>query len=219
MNRPDAGVVFDLDGVITDTAEYHYTAWKSLADRLGVPFDRQLNERLKGVSRMESLEIILESSDRVFTDEQKTKLAAEKNTAYVALIETITPENLLPGAQEILELLKREGYRIGLASASKNALPVIKSLQVAEYFDYIVNAATIKNSKPDPEIFFAAVSGLGLTPEVCIGVEDAIAGIKAIKAAGMFAVGVGKPDILCQADVVIKNLREFKIEDYLQYVR
>ncbi|AZR72846.1 beta-phosphoglucomutase [Anoxybacter fermentans] len=212
------GVIFDLDGVITDTAEYHYQAWKRLAEKLGIPFDRKFNEKLKGVSRMESLNIILSRSNKSYTQEEKERLAEEKNADYKELIAKITPDDLLPGAGEVLESLKKHGYKLALASASKNASFVIKKLKVEHYFDYIVDAATIKNSKPHPEIFLTAAKGLGLAPEYCIGVEDAQAGIEAIKRAGMFAVGVGS-STLKGADVMINDLRDFDIEQYQTMVK
>lgn len=219
MDRYFAGVIFDLDGVITDTAEYHYQAWKRLADRLGLPFDRKINERLKGVPRMDSLNIILEKSPRVYSDAEKLQLASEKNADYVALISEITPTDLLPGTLELIQQLKAGGYKIGLASASKNAALVMDRLQIASYFDTLVDAATIKNGKPDPEIFLVAAEQLGLVPNVCIGVEDAQAGVKAIKAAGMFAVGVGAPGTLEGVDVMIPDLREFDLARYETLVK
>ncbi len=214
MNHVFKGVIFDLDGVLTDTAEYHYQAWKRLAEKLGIYFDRKINERLKGVSRRDSLDVILENSTKTYTLEEKVKLTDEKNTDYVALIQNMTAEELLPGGKELLKFLKQEGYKIALASASKNAFTVIKNLDIEDYFDYIVDVAKVKKGKPDPEIFLTAAMEIGLDPKFCIGVEDAQAGIQAINQAGMFAVGVGDKDSLKGADVVIQNLNDFQLEEY-----
>lgn len=219
MERFFKGVIFDLDGVITDSAEYHYQAWKRLAERLGIPFDREFNEKLKGVSRMDSLELILSQSDQSYSKEDKVRLATDKNDDYKKLIEQITPDDLLPGVKDVLEYLKRNGFKIGMASASKNAFKVVEKLQIEDYFDHIVDSALILNGKPDPEIFLTAAEKIGLKPEECIGVEDAKSGVEAIKSAGMFAVGVGDQDILAQADVVIDDMREFDMELYRGMVR
>ncbi|WP_219836953.1 beta-phosphoglucomutase [Paenibacillus sp. R14(2021)] len=199
--------IFDLDGVITDTAEFHYLAWKRLADELEISIDREFNEQLKGVSRMESLERVLVRGGRKedWSIEEKIRLATEKNDYYKQLIDTITPSNLLPGIESLLMRLKEEGIRIGLASASKNAPDVIRKLGVGHYFDHIVDVGLVANGKPDPEIFLRAADALNTPYSDCLGVEDAEVGVEAIKAAGMFAVGVGKPDILAQADWVVEN--------------
>ncbi|WP_018664770.1 beta-phosphoglucomutase [Heyndrickxia acidiproducens] len=202
--------IFDLDGVITDTAEYHYLAWKKLAEELNIPFDRAFNETLKGVSRMDSLMKILNHVEPApaFSAEELAHLAARKNRYYVELIQQITPQDLLPGIEVLLKDIKDRGIRIGLASASKNAMFVINKLGIACYFDEIVDAAQIKNGKPDPEIFLTAAKQLGSDPAVCVGIEDAEAGIRAIKSAGMFAVGVGTPDQMQEADYRVNGTAE-----------
>lgn len=205
-------VIFDLDGVIVDTAEQHYQAWKMLADELGIDFDREINERLKGVSRMASLDIILERSEKQYSAEEKEAMAARKNGYYVELIERITPEDLLPGIQELLKGLKERGIKVALASASKNAPKVIERLRVGEYFDVIVDVATLAKGKPDPEIFLRAAELLDVPRDNCIGVEDAEAGIRAIKAAGMFAVGVGSPEQMHAADLRLDNTAQLSVE-------
>ncbi|ADL08503.1 beta-phosphoglucomutase [Thermosediminibacter oceani] len=202
--------VFDLDGVIADTARFHYLAWKKLADELGIYFDEKINERLKGVGRMESLEMILEKSPRKFTREEKEHLAEKKNGYYKDMIEKMTQEDLLPGAGELILALKGRGVKIALASASRNAPIVLKRLGIEELFDYVVDAARIKRGKPDPEIFLVAAENLGLKPGECVGMEDSTAGIEAIKRAGMFAVGIGDPQILKKADIVLKDLKNFR---------
>ncbi|KIL35068.1 hypothetical protein SD71_15545 [Cohnella kolymensis] len=198
-------VIFDLDGVITDTAEYHYLAWKELADDLGVVFDRETNEQLKGIGRMESLDILLGPSAANFTTEQKQVLAAEKNEKYKALIERITPNDLLPGIRPLLEELRASNVKMAVASASKNAVTVLRKLEIEPFFDVVVDPNSLAKGKPDPEIFLAAAEQLDVEPTNCIGIEDAAAGIEAIKAANMDAIGVGDPRLLSNADVVVED--------------
>lgn len=217
-------MIFDLDGVITDTAEYHFLAWKQLGDDLGIPFDRAFNEQLKGVSRMESLERILRlgNKENAFTDEEKQALATKKNDHYKELIKNITPADLLPGIENLLKETKAAGIKIGLASASKNAFAVIDSLQVGHYFDYIVDAAKVKHSKPDPEIFLTAADQLGVEYHTSVGVEDAEAGVEAIKSAGMFAVGVGTKEAMAKADLIVddtKSLNLVAIQEAFQAIQ
>ncbi|ELX11905.1 beta-phosphoglucomutase [Janthinobacterium sp. HH01] len=207
-------VIFDLDGVITDTAHYHYLAWKRLAESQGVHFDHAFNENLKGIDRMGSLDLILASSKRVYTQEEKLALADEKNRHYQELIATMSSADLLPGAVRALDVVRAAGLRIGLASVSKNAFTVLGRLGITDKFDYVVDAATIARGKPDPEIFLKAARELGVAPEDCLGVEDAVAGVASIKSAGMFALGIGHPFVLTQADVVITSLSDFNLESY-----
>jgi beta-phosphoglucomutase len=213
MSRFDA-VIFDLDGVITDTAHYHYLAWKRLAESEGVEFDHAFNETLKGVDRMGSLELILARSPRGYSSEQKLALADRKNRHYQELIGTMGAADLLPGAVEALAAVRAAGLKIGLASVSKNAFAVLDRLGIRASFDHVVDAATIANSKPDPEIFLTAAQRLGVAPGRCLGVEDAVAGVAAIKAAGMFALGIGDPAVLARADRVIPALDQFRLEEY-----
>ncbi|MCE3607625.1 beta-phosphoglucomutase [Massilia sp. P8910] len=207
-------VIFDLDGVITDTAHYHYLAWKRLAESEGVHFDEAFNEQLKGIDRMGSLNLILAGAARSYSDEQKLALADAKNRHYQELIATMSAADLLPGAVEALAAVRAAGLRIGLASVSKNAFTVLERLGIRERFDYVVDAALIANSKPHPEIFLTAARELGVTPGDCLGVEDAVAGVASIQSAGMWALGIGSPDVLTQADRVIPALDRFKLEDY-----
>ncbi|RFP12639.1 MULTISPECIES: beta-phosphoglucomutase [unclassified Duganella] len=207
-------VIFDLDGVITDTAHYHYLAWKRLAESQGVHFDHAFNENLKGIDRMGSLDLILASSKRAYTREEKLALADEKNLHYQELISTMSAADLLPGAVRALDTVRARGLRIGLASVSKNAFTVLGRLGITDKFDYVVDAATIARGKPDPEIFLKAARELGVAPEDCLGVEDAVAGVASIKSAGMFALGIGHPFVLTQADVVITSLSDFNLESY-----
>lgn len=207
--------IFDLDGVITDTAEYHFLAWKELANSLNIEFDRESNEELKGISRMESLELILKSGgiDQTFNGEEKLNLATKKNDYYKQLIENITAKDILPGIIELLQNIKQNKLKIGLASASKNAPTVLERLELVDYFDAIVNVAEVKNGKPDPEIFLKAVEMLEVPVEDCVGVEDAEAGVRAIKSANMFAVGVGPESVLHKADLVVSTTKELIYEE------
>ncbi|WP_026832099.1 beta-phosphoglucomutase [Exiguobacterium undae] len=210
-------VIFDLDGVITDTAEYHYLAWKQLGEELNIPFDRDFNETLKGVSRTDSLERILTLGGKqdAFTEQEKTALATKKNDHYVTLIQHISEQDLLPGIIVFLDEIRAAGLKIGMASASKNALSVVEALGVRHYFDDIVDAATVAQSKPHPEVFLRAAEALGVEPARCIGVEDAAAGITAIHAAGMYAVGVGPETTLHEADYRVDSTDLLSLEQIL----
>jgi beta-phosphoglucomutase len=198
-------VIFDLDGVITDSAEYHYLAWKALADELDIPFDRDKNERLKGVSRMESLAIILEDSGLHFSENEKAALADRKNEVYKEMIGRITPADLLPGIGKLLDALQERGIAIGLASASRNAPLILDRLEARKWFQAVADPGAVRKGKPDPEIFLKAAEMLGVAPAHCIGVEDASAGVEAIKAAGMMAVGIGSREQLGAADLVLSS--------------
>ncbi|WP_226670911.1 beta-phosphoglucomutase [Metabacillus litoralis] len=209
--------IFDLDGVITDTAEYHYLAWKALADELGVSFSRELNEELKGISRMDSLDKILEFGQKgaEFTTEEKEKLAKKKNEHYVLLIKKISPSDILPGIEKLLTDIKSAGLSLALASASKNATMVLEALNLKQYFDVIVDVNTLKKGKPDPEIFLRAAELLNVQPENCIGVEDAIAGVDSIKDAGMFAVAIGPEHLFPRADIVYQTTNDLSYNDLI----
>ncbi|EEU7815089.1 beta-phosphoglucomutase [Listeria monocytogenes] len=199
------GVVFDLDGVITDTAHYHYLAWKKTAESIGIEFDEAFNENLKGVSRIDSLLLILKKDGREndFTEEQIEALAADKNDFYVSLLKEITPADVLPGIKELIVDLKKQNLKCAIASVSKNARTVLSALEMEQEFDYIVDAAKITKSKPDPEIFVEACRALGLETSEVVGIEDAQAGIEAINAAGIVSVGVGSG--LRDADMTVKS--------------
>ncbi|MGE5227396.1 MAG: beta-phosphoglucomutase [Planctomycetaceae bacterium] len=204
------GVVFDLDGVITDTAEHHFRAWQRLAAEVSLPFDRELNERLKGVSRMESLEIILEHAGRTASLQDKVRLADRKNAYFRELIESITPADLLPGIDDLLAGLRARGVRTAIASMSHNVWDVVRRLEIEPMVDLIVDPATLVKGKPDPEIFLSAAEQLGVRFEDCVGIEDARAGIEAIRAARMVAVGVGRD--LPGADWVVSDTRRLTVE-------
>lgn len=207
--------IFDLDGVITDTAHYHYLAWQRLASSVGVVFDQADNDQLKGVGRMESLEYILAKSDRVFSPAEKAVLAHHKNEDYKNLIREISPANILPGIREGFDWLKAKGWKIGLASASRNAPQVIRSLGIADVFDYVADAGAIPNGKPAPDIFLDVARAFGLKGDECIGVEDAAAGVAAIKAAGMTAIGIGDASVLKEADIILPQT-DFLLENGLK---
>ncbi|MFZ6752158.1 beta-phosphoglucomutase [Undibacterium sp. Dicai25W] len=207
-------VIFDLDGVLADTAHFHFLAWRELAQTQGIDFDEAFNERLKGVDRMASLDLILRQSSRNYTHEEKQVLANKKNQHYQQLTATITPADLLPGARAALEAVRSAGLKTGLASVSKNAFFILERLEIRDCFDDIVDAAFLTHTKPHPEIFLTAANHLGVDPSACIGVEDSLAGITSIKAAGMFALGIGSANVLTDADLVIPDLRHFLLNDY-----
>ena len=202
-------VIFDLDGVITDTARYHYLAWKQMANQIGIDIDEEFNETLKGVDRMGSLDRILARGNKQYTEKEKLALADSKNEHYKELIKGITASDLLPGALTALNSLRAISVKTGLASVSKNASTIVDRLGITDLFNYVVDANLIKKGKPDPEIFLKAAQELHVPPAECMGVEDAVVGIQAIKSAGMYAIGVGDPKILNQADQVIPNLTTF----------
>lgn len=211
------GFVFDLDGVITDTAKFHYVAWKELADSIGITIDLQFNEQLKGISRMDSLERILAygGKENDYTAEQKEEMAADKNANYVKLLDDLSPADLLPGVKAFLDAAKEMDVPCSLASASKNAPFILKKLGVYDYFDAIVDPATLKKGKPDPEIFVRAAELIHIDPSEAVGFEDAQAGIEGIKGAGMYAVGVEGNEPLTEADMTIKSFEELNVSDLL----
>lgn len=191
MDHPVLGVIFDLDGVIVSTDNCHYLAWKKMADEEGIPFDRTINERLRGVSRMESLAIILEKAEKTYTDAEKDALAARKNGYYVELIGSLTPEDMLPGAMDTLRTLREKGIKIAIGSSSRNTPIILRQIGLDTYFDAVADGNAISRSKPDPEVFLLAGSLLGLAPENCLVVEDADAGVEAALAGSMRVLGVG----------------------------
>lgn len=188
------GVLFDLDGVITDTAEYHFLAWKKLADDLGISINREFNERLKGVSREDSLALILEHGNKQddISTEQFAQLAKEKNENYVEMIQAISPKDIYPGILELLTDLKNNGIKIALASASKNGPLLLDKMEISHFFDAIVDPASLAAGKPAPDIFLAAASAVDIDIKEAIGIEDAAAGVQAIKASGALPIGVGE---------------------------
>lgn len=204
--------IFDLDGVIVDTAVYHYKAWRRLANQLGFDFTEEQNEELKGISRIESLKIILNWGAVSKTDEELEELAALKNTWYVEMITQMTPKEILPGAKEFLELVRDNHYLTALGSASKNSATILNQIGLMHFFDALVDGNKVTKSKPDPEVFLVGAAELGVTADACVVFEDAIAGVQAAKAGGMKAVGIGNATVLKQADLVVPGLFEMTIE-------
>ncbi|WP_339314917.1 beta-phosphoglucomutase [Paenibacillus sp. FSL M7-0896] len=202
------GAIFDLDGVIVDTAKYHYLAWRSLAGELGFPFTEQDNERLKGVSRMRSLDILLEIGGLEYSEAEKLAMSEKKNRLYVEYISGLDESELLPGVRAYLNALRARGVGIALGSASKNAEFILDKLNIAGLFDVVIDGNKVARAKPDPEVFQSACRELGLQPQDCVVFEDAEAGVAAGKAAGMQVVGIGKPEVLKAADLVISGLHE-----------
>ena len=207
------GVLFYLDGVITDTAEYHYLAWKKLADELGITIDREFNEKLKGVSREDSLRLILEHGKREsdFSETEFQQLAKSKNDNYVEMIQAVSPKDVYPGILELLKELKNAGIKISLASASKNGPFLLKQMALTDYFDGIADPAKVAAGKPAPDIFILAAQVVGLDPNECIGIEDAQAGIAAIKACGALPVGVGQAEQLGDDIALVESTSELTL--------
>jgi beta-phosphoglucomutase len=210
-------VIFDLDGVIVDTAHYHYLAWKKLAAELGIQLSVQDNERLKGISRMQSLEIILQLGGVSLSQYEKEKLANKKNTWFVDFIERMAPEEIFPGVKGLIEQMRVRGLKIGLASSSKNAKMVLDLLRIPALFDIVVDGNMITHSKPDPEIFLLAASRLNVLPGECLVFEDAEAGVEAALRAGMKCIGIGSSDQLGKADQIISHTGEFELAALRQW--
>jgi len=199
--------IFDLDGVITDTAPYHFKAWKKLADELGIRFTEDDNEQLKGVDRMESLERLLALGEQHYSDEEKQTMAAGKNAYYQQLIEQLTADDILPGVMPLLDQMAENNVKLAIASASRNARTILNGLQLTDRFDYIADP-TYARSKPAPDIFLYAAYGVKVHPAQCIAFEDSIAGLQAIKDCSMFAVSVGHDDLRRYSDAHVHRLDE-----------
>lgn len=211
MDRIDA-CIFDLDGVIVDTAKYHYKAWKRLANELGFDFTEEQNELLKGLSRTRSLEIILGIGGVVLSAEEQAIQAARKNDWYVDMIRHMQPDEALPGAREFLESLREAGVKTALGSASKNAGTILEKVGLAKLFDVVVDGNSVTASKPDPEVFLKGAAGLHADPAYCVVFEDAVAGIQAAKAGGMKAVGIGDAAVLNAADMIVGGLGDMSLQ-------
>ena len=208
------GIIFDLDGVICHTDQYHYQAWKKLADRLGIYFDETINHRLRGVSRMASLEIILEKYDRECTQEEKEAFATEKNSCYQQLLGQMTPDDLGEGVKETLEWLKSQGLKLAIGSSSKNAGIILERTGLYGFFDAVSDGNNITKSKPDGEVFEKAAQFIGLAPESCLVVEDAQAGLQAAANAGMDSAGIGEA---AGSDLAVYRLERFS--DLMEVVK
>ena len=204
--------IFDLDGVIVDTAVYHYQAWKRLANELGFDFTEEDNEKLKGVSRMASLDLILQWGGLVKTQAEKEELAARKNEWYVDMITKMTPAEVLPGAREFVESCKASGIKTALGSASKNSETILAKVGISHLFDVVIDGNKVSKPKPDPEVFLKGAEELHIAPRNCVVFEDAIAGVEAAKNGGMLAVGIGSATTLGAADIVVSGLDQLSIE-------
>ena len=209
------GFIFDLDGVIVDTAKYHYLAWKKLANELGFEFTLEQNELFKGVSRSRCLEILLDIGKIRASQEQFDTWMIEKNEDYLKYIEKMDESEILPDVSKVLTFLKEKSIPMALGSASKNARPILKKVELLHYFDDIVDGTNVAKAKPDPEVFLIAAKGLGVRPENCIVFEDAVAGIGAANAANMLSIGIGNAKILSEADYNFKDFTEMST-DFLQ---
>ena len=205
-------VIFDLDGVIVDTAHYHFIAWKRLAKELGINFTEHENEQLKGVSRMRSLEIILELGNLRLSQDEMERLATKKNKWFVDYINAMKPDEIFPNVKELIQEIRSKGIKVALASSSKNADTVLDLLNIRNYFDAIVDGTMITHTKPDPEIFLLAAKELNVPAAHCLVFEDAEAGVEAAIAAGMKCVGVGSPQQLSKANFVISKTADFNIQ-------
>jgi beta-phosphoglucomutase len=204
--------IFDLDGVIVFTDKFHYQAWKQIADKMGIYFDEKINSRLRGVSRMESLEIILERYEGgALSNDEKMKLAEEKNNIYRSLLAGMTPNDVADEVRETLAELRKKGYKLAIGSSSKNAKFILEKVNLIDAFDAISDGTNISKSKPDPEVFLKAAEFLGVAPKNCVVVEDAIAGFEAAKAGGMLAAGIG-PDKDC-------GKTDYKLERFSDLLR
>lgn len=207
------GVIFDLDGVIVTTDQMHYAAWKKVADEEGIYFDEEINKKLRGVSRLESLEIILQNTKTVYDDSQKEMIAGRKNEYYKYMLGSLSQDHILPGVLKLLNGLKVENIKIAVGSSSKNARTILNKIGMGQYFDAVADGNEIKRSKPDPEVFLLAAMKLGLDPEDCLVVEDAEAGIDAAFSCGMKTLGIGAASTYLKADYRAKNLENMHPED------
>lgn len=205
------GYIFDLDGVIVDTARYHYNAWRKLANNLGFDITETQNENLKGVSRRESLEYILNLGDLNFPEKEKLKMTAIKNTWYVDSISNMDKSELLPGAENLIKEIKSKGLKVSLGSASKNATRILEATGLIDYFDAIIDGNNTTESKPHPQVFLLGAEALKFKPEQCIVFEDSFNGIKAANAGGFTSIGVGDKHILHEADFVIPSLKDVTV--------
>jgi beta-phosphoglucomutase len=210
------GVIFDLDGVLVSTDEYHYKSWQRLCGEEGFTFfNHEFNHKFRGVARMKCIDILLEAAGRQCTQEQKIEIAERKNRYFVESLQSVTSNELLPGSKEMLIELKRRSTKIAIASNSKNAQSIINKVGIGQYLDVVIDGYDIKNSKPNPEPFLLAAKRLGLKPQECLVVEDAIAGIDAARAAGMASLGIGERSYLPNAPVLVKNLSEITADELL----
>ena len=210
--------IFDLDGVIVDTAKYHYLAWKELAKGLSFDFTEQDNERLKGISRMRSLDILLKIGKKDLDEETKLKFAENKNIRYLEYVLKMKPNEILPGVIDFLNDLKSKNIKIALGSASKNAMTILNQLKLKDYFEIVIDGTKVSKAKPDPEVFLKGAEALGCKPEECIVFEDAEAGIEAAINGGFKSIGIGSPNNLGKANYVMSGFKNVTFEDVISNI-
>lgn len=208
MNKK--GFIFDLDGVIVDTAKYHFLAWQNLAKSIDIDFTHEQNEQLKGVSRVKSLEKILEWGNKTISEELFTSLMGKKNEEYLSFIEKMTDEEILPDVPKILNYLIEKQQPISLGSASKNARPILEKVNLLSKFDAIVDGNDVSKAKPDPEVFLIAAKHLNMKSEDCIVFEDSVAGVQAANTANMISIGIGEKEVLHEADYIFLDFTEIE---------
>lgn len=213
------GIIFDLDGVIVDTAKFHYLAWRKMANDLGFDISMEQNEQLKGVSRVHSLHQILGWGDKTVDDEEFERLMASKNKDYLERIAHMNEDDLLPGVKKILDFLSENDIPFALGSASKNARPILEGLKIENRFKAIVDGNDVTKAKPDPEVFLMAAEKMGMPPGDCVVFEDSVAGIQAANLAGMISIGIGNDQILREADVNFNDFTEIEIEFLKKKIR
>ncbi|MCF6167960.1 beta-phosphoglucomutase [Lutibacter sp.] len=213
--KKEVGFIFDLDGVIVDTAKYHYLAWKNLANSLGFNFTEKQNEQLKGVSRVKSLEILLKYGNVKLSEEKKQSLLLEKNKEYLEYVHKMTPKEILPGVNQLLTFLETNNIKFALGSASKNAPLILEKVGLYKRFTAIVDGNDVSKAKPNPEVFLIGAKKLGMNPENCIVVEDAIAGVQAANSANMVSIGIGDKKVLSDAAYVFRDMTEIT-SDFLK---
>ncbi len=204
--------IFDMDGVIVDTAKYHFKAWQRLADTLGIPFTEEQNEQLKGVSRVDSLERILAWGNLQLNNNKKIELMDLKNKWYLDFVAEVSPEEMLPGAHDFIISLKENGIKVALGSSSRNSILILEKLGIIHLFDAIIDGTKIHFSKPHPEVFLKGAADLNVLPSEVIVFEDAISGVEAAKAGGFHCIGIGDASTLNQADMIINSLAEVNLE-------
>ena len=210
------GVIFDLDGVLVSTDEYHYRSWVRLCEEEGFTFfNREFNHKFRGVGRMQCVHILLTAAGEHYTPERQREVAERKNRYFADSLETVTPECILAGSLEMLRALKERTIKVAVASNSRNAKRIIEKTGIGKFLDVVVDGYDITNSKPDPEVFLLAAKRLGLSPPDCLVVEDAVAGIVAAESAGMHTLGVGTPDMLPNATTIVRNLSEISPDQLL----
>lgn len=208
MNKK--GFIFDLDGVIVDTAKYHFLAWQNLAKSIDIDFTHEQNEQLKGVSRVKSLEKILEWGNKTISEELFASLMEQKNEEYLSFIAKMTDQEVLPDVPKILDYLIAQKQPISLGSASKNARPILEKVNLLSKFDAIVDGNDVSKAKPDPEVFLIAAQHLNMKPEDCIVFEDSVAGVQAANTANMISIGIGEKDVLHEADYIFSDFTEIE---------